>query len=464
MAACPDAHLDGGAVAAERCEEVLVLGEHAGDVRQQVVQHFLVAAKAAACQNDAILCVDLQILAIAVLRDDAGDLFTVHHQLHTLGAEQSGGMVGEVLFNIVVVVPAQVLQLQLTGGVVVLFAAGGVLPVVFPPFQRAGVVVQAVVQLVNSVFVVRPELDAGLGQRIRVDLIQPPVHGAAAVLGKLHDQRGIGLAVGLQHPVVDELHDIHFGHAMALEVFGIDVADVVTDGPPAVLGHGFQNHDILALFGQLTEAAQAGIAHADDGNIHVVGLVDLAVGNGIRCSAPAGSLLGRSFRSGHSSAAHGLGDAVVHALLHSVAGDGCAGHAVNGAVLGFQQLLDQLVARSLADGVGLVGQVQFDVGNSGFAEGGGHGDVAHALGGGSVGAGGVLGCHRGGRAGSSIAGGQCAGSDAAHHGCRSQLQKAFARDLFHGVIPFTFFFLHKGGAGCPFRLLILSQYNGLEKY
>ena len=50
MAACPDAHLDGGTVAAERCEEVLILGEHAGDVRQQVVQHFLAAAKAAAGQ------------------------------------------------------------------------------------------------------------------------------------------------------------------------------------------------------------------------------------------------------------------------------------------------------------------------------------------------------------------------------------------------------------------------------
>lgn len=50
MAACPDAHLDGGTVAAERCKEVLILGEHAGDVRQQVVQHFLVAAKAAAGQ------------------------------------------------------------------------------------------------------------------------------------------------------------------------------------------------------------------------------------------------------------------------------------------------------------------------------------------------------------------------------------------------------------------------------
>ena len=42
----------------------------------------------------------------------------------------------EILLHIIVVVPAQVLQLQLTGGVVVLLAAGGVLPVVLPPFQR----------------------------------------------------------------------------------------------------------------------------------------------------------------------------------------------------------------------------------------------------------------------------------------------------------------------------------------
>ena len=99
-AACPHTHLDGGAVAAKGSKEVLILGEQTLDVRQQIVHHFLVAAKAAACQHNAILSVDLEIIAVAVLCDHAGDLCTVHYQLHTLGAKQSGGIVREILLHI----------------------------------------------------------------------------------------------------------------------------------------------------------------------------------------------------------------------------------------------------------------------------------------------------------------------------------------------------------------------------
>ena len=354
----------------------------------------------------------------------------------------------------------------MTGGVVVLLAAGGVLPVVLPPFQRAGVVVHAVVQLVHGVLVVRPELDAGLGQRVRVDLVQPPVHSAAAVLGKLHHQCGVCLAVGLHHPVVHKLHFVHLGHTVAQQVVRVDVTDIVADRPPALAGHGFQHQNVLALFGQLTVAAQAGIAHTDDGNVNIVGLGDLTVRDGFRGGAPAGSLL-RSFRGRHCSASHSLCDAVVHALLHSIAGNGCTGHAVDGAVLGFQQLLDQVILCGLTNGVGLTGQIQLDVSNGCLAEGGGHGDIAHALGRGSVGARGVLcsgrRCSR--AAGSSIAGSQCAGGDAAHGSSRSQLQKAFARDLFHLGGSFRFSLSSQCAELCaPFRLLILSQYLALEKY
>ena len=451
-AACPHTHLDGGAVAAKGSKEVLILGEQTLDVRQQIVHHFLVAAKAAACQHNAILSVDLEIIAVAVLCDHAGDLCTVHYQLHTLGAKQSGGIVREILLHIIVVVPAQVLQLQLTGGVVVLLAAGGVLTVVLPPFQRAGVVVHAVVQLVHGVLVVRPELDAGLGQRVRVDLVQPPVHSAAAVLGKLHHQCGVCLAVGLHHPVVHKLHFVHLGHTVAQQVVRVDVADIVADRPPAFAGHSFQHQNVLALFGQLTVAAQAGIAHTDDGNVNIVGLGDLTVRDGFRGGAPAGSLL-RSFRGRHCSASHSLCDAVVHALLHSIAGNGCTGHAVDGAVLGFQQLLDQVILCGLTNGVGLTGQIQLDVSNGCLAEGGGHGDIAHALGRGSVGARGVLcsgrRCSR--AAGSSIAGSQCTGGDAAHGSSRSQLQKAFARDLFHLGGSFRFSLSSQCAGSCaPF--------------
>ena len=80
-------------------KEVLLLGEQTLDVRQQIVHHFLVAAKAAACQHNAVLRVDLEVIAVAVLCDHAGDLCVVHYQLHTLGAKQSGGIVREVLFT-----------------------------------------------------------------------------------------------------------------------------------------------------------------------------------------------------------------------------------------------------------------------------------------------------------------------------------------------------------------------------
>ena len=103
--------------------KVLILGEQTLDVRQQIVHHFLVAAKAAACQHNAILSVDLEVIAVAVCAI-APVTFAPSITSCTLGAKQSGGIVREILLHIIVVVPAQVLQLQLTGGVVVLLAAG----------------------------------------------------------------------------------------------------------------------------------------------------------------------------------------------------------------------------------------------------------------------------------------------------------------------------------------------------
>ena len=86
---------------------------------------------------------------------------------------------------------------------------------------------------------------------------------------------------------------------------------------------------------------------------------------------------------------------------------------------------------------------ELHLGDAGSVKGHRGGDFAHALGGGGVGARGVDAgctgrCSSGGAAGC-IAGSQTGCGDAAHGGSGSDLQKAFAGDLFHNKVPFSSF-------------------------
>ena len=170
-------------------------------------------------------------------------------------------------------------------------------------------------------------------------------------------------------------------------------------------------------------------------NLAVHGLLDVALGNFRLLAQPVGG--GGSLLSGLlcrvDGTAAGLLDAVCHSVLHSLAGDGGTGDAVDLAGLGIHDLLDQLVLGSAADALGLAGEVQFHLGDGVGIKGDGGGDLAHALGSGGVGAGGVdAGCtgSTGGAVGC-IAGSQTGSGDTAH-GCGGcDLQKSFAGDLFH---------------------------------
>ena len=136
---------------------------------------------------------------------------------------------------------------------------------------------------------------------------------------------------------------------------------------------------------------------------------------------------------------------IQHSGLAAIGGVGGTGNAVDLGALGVQQRLLEVLGRVDSQLEGLVGGVHLDLGDGGLREGHGDGDVVHALCGGSVGACGIHRCTgscggSGSRGAGGVAGRQSTGGDTAHGGGSGDLQKALARDLFHEISPFPFFF------------------------
>ena len=248
------------------------------------------------------------------------------------------------------------------------------------------------------------EVDAALGQ-----YVGEPVDGLTAAVCPHLCQAATGIALA---PIAQVAHSVLLVHVIAvlLLLLGAAGSQRVADA-----GGTGTHHQHLTFHGLLDVA----LGH--------FGLLAQPVGGG-------GSLLG-GLLSGVDGTAAGLTDAVGHSVLHGLAGHGGTGHTVDLAGLSVHHLLDQLVLGGLADAVGLAGQVQLYLGDAGSVKGHRGGDLAHALGGGGVGAGGVDAgctgrCSSGGAAGC-IAGSQTGCGDAAHGSGCCDFQKSFTRDLFH---------------------------------
>ena len=208
-------------------------------------------------------------------------------------------------------------------------------------------------------------------------------------------------------------------------------------------------------FVSVAEAATPAAAH--DCHVHINGLGDLALVD-LRLGTQPVLIEGRC--SGVAACgvdAHCLLDAACGGLLDGVGGDGSAGDVVDLGALSSHQGVLQGGGCHAADALGLVGGVNDHVGDGGLAEG--HGDLhlTDAGGGAGVSAGGVDGLAGGGGGAAGracVAGGQCAGGNAAHSGSGGNLQEAFTRDLFHLECSLLFLLSTFSGRKSFFREIV----------
>ena len=385
----------------------------------QGVHHGFIAAVAAAGQNDALGCVVAHILVVGILGDQAGDTVAVLFQL------DHGDLV---------------LHFQPVGLGVLEHGVHGQLLAVLVAVLGAVAHVQHLVVVVVMLFVdLVAEVDAALGQ-----YVGEPVDGLTAAVCPHLCQAAAGIALA---PIAQVAHSVLLVHVIAvlLLLLGAAGSQRVADAAGHVVAELFDQDGLGTGLGRGGSGKGTRRTSTHHQHLTLHGLLDVALGHFGLLAQPVGgggSLLG-GLLSGVDGTAAGLTDAVGHSVLHSLAGHGGTGHTVDLAGLSVHHLLDQLVLGGLADAVGLAGQVQLHLGDAGSVKGHRGGDLAHALGGGSVGAGGVDagctgGCSSGGAAGC-IAGSQTGCGDAAHGSGCCDFQKAFAGDLFHNKVPFSSF-------------------------
>ena len=377
----------------------------------QGVHHSVVAAVAAAGQDDALGSVVAHILAIRILGDQAGDAVAILFQLDH----------GDLVLHFQTV-GLSVLEHGIHGQMLIIILILG-----------AVAHVQCLVVIVVTLLVdFMAEVDTTLGQHIG-----EPVDGLAAAVCPHLGQTAAGVALA---PVAQVAHGVLLGNVVAvlLLLLGAAGCQRVADAAGHVVAKLLDEDGLGSSLGGSGGSKGTGRTGTDHQHLAVHSALDIALGHFRLLSQPVGgggSFLG-GLLGGVDDAAAGLLDAVGHGVLHSLAGDSGTGHAVDLAGLGVQHLLDQLILGGLADAVGLAGEVQLHLGDAGGVEGDGGRDLAHALGGGGVGAGGVdasgTGRSSGGAAGD-VAGGQTGGGDTAHGSCGGDLQKSFTGDLFHGV-------------------------------
>ena len=245
---------------------------------------------------------------------------------------------------------------------------------------------------------------------------------------------------------------VHF-HPGLFGDFGPDRAQ------PVALVHAadalFNHQNFCAQSGGVGGGHQARIACTHHKNFSLQGLGNFRLGNLRRLAQPVGVAAHRDFLLNadvapfNDGAAAGLRNTVGHCGLHGFAGVGGAGHAVDGAALGAENLLRQFVGRCCADICGLSAGIHHHIGDAGLVKG--HGDRHLAvipLGGSSIGARRINGLRSAGRPGGSAAG--IAAPSQRHRGASPQgardclFQKAAAINLAHSLLSFSSWFENPG--------------------
>ena len=272
--------------------------------------------------------------------------------------------------------------------------------------------------------------------------LHPPVEGVADVVGPLAHDAALAAVGALHHVGVDDVVDLLTGPGVAAPL-GLHLA--VDDGILAAAALGavglLESSHQTAVLGDAAAGGNACDAAAHDCHIHVNGLGDLALVD-LRLGTQPVLIGGRC-----------SGVAACGVDAH----DGSAGDVVDLGALSSHQGVFQGGGCHAADALGLVGGVNDHVGDGGLAEG--HGDLhlTDAGSGAGISAGGVDGLagRGGGAAGRAcVAGGQCAGGNAAHSGSGGNLQEAFTRDLFHLECSLLFLLSTFSGRKSFFREIV----------
>jgi len=439
---------------------VLLLVE-AVHIGAPALDHGLVVHVVAGGQNDALGSVELDVLAVFVLCDDAGHLAVLMHQLDGGGVEEclqigvlglhvlqhSGQHVAHVLglgadprSKEVAVLIAEVVGVH-----AVLPHAGQILAGAHVGEDLLLVVVQ---QVGGVLVAVHEAAVAVLGLVGQAGAVQVPHQGLFGVLDVGVQQAGISA------PVAQAVGHVHPHLLARVGGLGLD------DGGTAV---ALADHDALLLqqshmaaqLGSPACGGHTGSTGTHDDHVKVLGLVGGDVAqlahrglHFLHAQAVGDNGLGLVGLGGGNGHALGLIDAALGSLPDGIGGDGCAGVAVHLAGLCVQDLLDHLIGDVGTVALGLVCHIDLHIGDGVSAECHGHGDGGGGVdagSGGAVGACGVGAC--GGAAGSAAAACQQTGSCCAQ---RSGAQEVAARDLFaHSVFSSFFSIVYSVRAAKP---------------
>ena len=489
-AACPAHHLQAGAVAAAHEGEEVLLQAALTLVALHVLvhqgpAHVCVAGVVAAAHHNAHLGVVLDDLAVGVLCDDAHHVAVVvlHQDLSSSAVVQLSAV---VLHSLVQLSLLHILQHAVGSHAVHRLCAVGAheLDGCGPGAGAglAGVVglIQAVVDVVAGcdLVVIRVQMDdgpavlgvvVGVNALVHAHLLADVQHVVQGLTGVLHiqaDDARVGAAAAAGDELVGDLTQIPCRDARILCELGVPCADVLAVPCKVVLGLGLDAHDLCTLLGSAQNSSHACVAQTHDAHVAVhfavhaveggsfaqpvagAGVTEhtaVCLGGSAGLAAGIVAVISAVVCSVAAGQADGLLDAVCSGFLDGIGGDGCTGHAVDLSALGIHQHGLEILGRVDSQLEGLIGGVHLDLGDGGLGEGHGDGDVVHALCGGSVGACGIHRCTgscggSGSRGAGGVAGRQSTGGDTAHGGGSGDLQKALARDLFHEISPFPFFF------------------------
>ena len=422
---------------------VLLLVE-AVHIGAPALDHGLVVHVVAGGQNDALGSVELDVLAVFVLCDDAGHLAVGVHQLDGGGVEE-GLQIGVLGLHVLQHSGQHVAHVLGLGAdprskeVAVLIAevvgVHAVLPHAGQILAGAHVgedLLLVVVQQVGGVLVaVHEAAVAVLGLVGQAGAVQVPHQGLFGVLDVGVQQAGISA------PVAQAVGHVH-PHLLA-RVGGLGLDD---GGTAVALAH----HDAL-LLQQSHMAAQfscpAGSRHTGSTGTHNdhVKVLRLVRGDVAQLTDRGLHFLGgQSFGhnglsfvglGGGNGHALGLIDAALGSLFDGVGGDGSAGVAIHLAGLCIQDLLHHLIGDIGTVTLGFVCHIDLHIGNGICIEGHGHSDRRCGVDTGSSGAVGACGIGTGSSAGSGAAR-SCAVAAAGQQACGSCTQGSSAQEVATG--------------------------------
>ena len=410
--ACPQHHTDAGTVTAHGRNVVhvgAVLAVGPCQVAQGVAQvqtHVRVAAEVAGCHDDSI-GIDLEVLAVDVGEDGAGNLAVLVHQGQTLCAVD----VLAALFH--------GLLLQQTDGVRPHVVVGVGVRTGITPLGHADVVVAVAAGVLEVLVALVVHGVCVLGNIVGVQLSQHPVQCLTRAGGVVLDDLLVGVAQSLDHVLGEDVHGVVLLGTLVQEELGVvggQVAGIVVVLFP---GLHFAADGVQALFCAAQGGGSTGLTGTDDQNFAVLGVLDLVGQLGL-IAQPGGlvvhELLFRDVQGIDHTDHHGAHDVAVALLLEVLfRGLGSLGVRV-GAAVG----LRVAGGKDVVPGDGGRGGGSRLLGSSGRACHGG--------------CGGAAGCVVG-------AAGQCACSGSAQSAESRCTDEVSARDLVHsaGILSILLF-------------------------